>query len=71
MNYSSKSTEGFNGADVEAFCDKLKMLAINNSIETGTDIPITMDDVIQVEKTIHSGVSDEDIKRLTEFNNSD
>lgn len=63
----SKITEGFNGADIVAFCDKLKMLAINKSIESGHERPITEEDVSKVEKIIRSSVSSEDIERLLEF----
>ena len=60
-------TDGYNGADIGAFCDKLKMLAINKSIATGVECPITMDEVAQVQGSIKSSVSNEDIERLLEF----
>jgi len=60
-------TEGFNGADIGAFCDKLKMLAIHKSIEINAECPITMEEVKIVEQSIQSSVSTEDIERLLEF----
>lgn len=67
FEYLANTTDGFNGADIGAFCDKLKMLAINKSIATGTECPITMDEVAQVQGSIKSSVSNEDIERLLEF----
>lgn len=67
FDYLSEITQGFNGADIGAFCDKLKMLAINKSIETNSECPITMADVRQVQETIKSSVSSEDVDRLLEF----
>ena len=66
-DYLAETTEEFNGADIGAFCDKLKMLAINRSIATNAETPITMSDVEQVKCTIKSSVSSEDIDRLLEF----
>lgn len=60
-------TDGFNGADIEAFCDKLKMLAITESIETGTECPITMQLAKQAHLSVKSSVSDEDIDKLKNF----
>lgn len=66
-DYLANITDGFNGADIGAFCDKLKMLAINKSIANGTECPITMEAVLQVETSIKSSVSSEDVERLLEF----
>lgn len=68
-NYLANITEGFSGADIGAFCDKLKMLAINKSIASNEDSPITMVEVEQTKNLIKSSVSKEDIDRLIEFNN--
>lgn len=66
-DYLADITNGFNGADIGAFCDKLKMLAINKSIAAGNEYPITMEDVEQVKGIIKSSVSPEDVQRLVEF----
>ena len=66
-DYLSSITEGFNGADVVGFCDKLKMLAINKSMADGKEHPITMKDVKQTETTVKSSVSTEDIEQLQLF----
>ena len=65
--YLAQVTDGFNGADIGAFCDKLKMRAINKSITNKNDCPIVMQDVLEVSKTIKSSVSPEDMERLAEF----
>ena len=67
FDYLAKITDGFNGADIGAFCDKLKMLAINKSIATNSQCPITMEEVLQVQDSIKSSVSSEDVERLLEF----
>lgn len=67
FDYLAEITEGFNGADIGAFCDKLKMLAISKSIETNAECPITMADVRHIQKIIKSSVSSEDVERLLEF----
>ena len=70
LDYLAKITEGFNGADIKEVCEKLKMSAINDSIEKGEEQTIGMDDVQRIEKGIKSSVSLEDIERLKEFEES-
>ena len=60
-------TKGFNGADIKEVCEKLKMSAINDSLEKGEQQTIGMDDVQRIEGSIKSSVSNEDIELLTEF----
>lgn len=67
FDYLVKITDGFNGADIKEFCEKLKMNAIKNSLAKGEEQTIGMDDVAKVEGTIKSSVSLEDVKRLTLF----
>lgn len=67
FDYLAEITDGFNGADIDAFCDKLKMIAINKSIENSADHPITAADVDKVRGTIKSSVSLEDVERLSQF----
>ena len=66
-DYLASITENFSGADIYAFCDKLKMNAINESIKTNIDCPITMKTVEEVKQTVKSSVSTEDIEKLLEF----
>ena len=66
-NYLATITEGFNGADIVGFCDKLKMCAINKSMADGKEYPITMEDVKKTEAIIKSTVSAEDIEQLQMF----
>ena len=67
FDYLAKITDGFNGADIKEVCEKLKMSAINDSLEKGEEQTIGMDDVHRVEGSIKSSVSLEDIERLQEF----
>ena len=67
LDYLAKITEGFNGADIKEVCEKLKMSAINDSLEKGEEQTIGMDDVQRIEKGIKSSVSLEDIERLKDF----
>ena len=67
FDYLAKITEGFNGADIKEVCEKLKMSAINDSLEKGEEQTIGMDDVQKVEKDIKSSVSKEDIIKLQKF----
>jgi len=67
FDYLAKITDGFNGADIKEVCEKLKMSAINDSLEKGKEQTIGMDDVHRVEHSIKSSVSLEDIERLQEF----
>ena len=69
FDYLSKISDGFNGADVKEMCEKLKMSAINKSLDSGAEQKIGMDDVRLIEKSIKSSVSNEDIERLEEFEN--
>ena len=66
-SYLAEISDGFNGADIGAFCEKLKMLAIQKNIETNIESPISMTEVEQVREVIKSSVSTEDIDRLSEF----
>ncbi len=66
-DYLANITDGFNCADIGAFCDKLKMLAIKKSIADNIEYPITMQYVKELEGTVKSTVSDEDIVKLLEF----
>ena len=66
-DYLAKITEGFNGADIKEFCEKLKMSAIKDSLSKGEEQTIGMDDVQRVEGTVKSSVSLEDIEQLKNF----
>lgn len=66
-NKMAELTDGFNGADITEFCEKLKMEAIRKSISNNNEHIIDMQDVMNVAKTIKSSVSEEDIKNLKEF----
>ncbi len=67
FDYLAKITDGFNGADIKEFCEKLKISAIKDSLSKGEEQTIGMDDVQRVEPTIKSSVSKEDIEQLSLF----
>ena len=66
-DYLAKITEGFNGADIKEFCEKLKMSAIKDSLAKCEEQTIGMDDVQRVEGTVKSSVSLEDVEQLKKF----
>ena len=66
-DYLAKITEGFNGADINEFVEKLKQLAINKTIATNEEHTINMDDVKEIQQNIKSSVSKEDIDAILEF----
>ncbi len=64
----AQMTEGYNGADITHFCDKLKMNAIARSMSSGGVCPITMEDVLSVSLHVTSSVYEQDLADMTEFN---
>ena len=65
----SKLTDGCNGADVKEVCEKLKMSAINDTIEKGAEQKIGMDDVERIKDSIKSSVNIEEKYQLEHFKN--
>jgi len=65
----SKLTDGCNGADVKEVCEKLKMSAINDTIEKGAEQKIGMDDVERIKNSIKSSVNIEEKYQLEHFKN--
>jgi transitional endoplasmic reticulum ATPase len=63
----ARVSDGFNGADITEFCEKLKMEAIKETLSSGTEHKITKEDVTITKGKIKSSVSDEDIAELLEF----
>lgn len=63
-------TEGFNGADVTAFCEKLKDLAISRELREGVRAEINDYDVEMASKVIFSSVSPKDLKKIAEYQDS-
>lgn len=66
-NYLAKITNNYNGADIKEFCEKLKMIAIKESLKSNVEHFISMKDVYCVEKKIKTSVSEEDILKIKEF----
>lgn len=67
LDVLAKMTEGYNGADITEFVERLKMNAINMSLESGKEKLITREDVNEVAKLIKSSVNTEDMERLEKF----
>ena len=63
-------TEGCNGADIKEVCEKLKMSAINDSIATGVEQTIGMDDIEKIKDSIKSSVPYDEIEKLYNFQKS-
>ena len=63
-------TEGCNGADIKEICEKLKMCAIKETIATGQEVTIGMNEIEKIKSSIKSSVQIEDIEKLKEFQNS-
>lgn len=63
-------TEGCNGADIKEACEKLKMSAINDSIATGVEQTIGMDDIEKIKDSIKSSVPYDEIGKLYNFQKS-
>lgn len=60
-------TEGCNGADIKEVCEKLKMSAINDSIATGVEQTIGMDDIEKIKDSIKSSVPQDEKEKLYNF----
>ena len=63
-------TEGFNGADVTAFCEKLKDLAISREIRGGQKAEINNSDVQIASRIIFSSVQAEDLQKFAKYQES-
>ncbi len=65
------ATEGFNGADVNEFCDRAKDMPIMKSIESdGAMFNITKADIERAKEKVHSSVQEADIKAMEKFQDS-
>lgn len=70
VNNIVKLTEGFNGADVTAFCEKLKDLAISREIKGGERAVISNNDVYIASQLIYSSVQPEDLEKFAKYQDS-
>lgn len=66
--YLAKLTDGFNGADIKEVCEKLKIIAIKETLKDKKEHKISMNDVEVIKKDIKTSVSKEDIYELEMFN---
>lgn len=60
-------TEGYSGADVTEFCERIKDCAIDRSIANSTESPINNGDIEETSKMVKSSVRDEDLKKIREY----
>ena len=65
-----KITEGFNGADVVEFCEKLKDYAIKRSIESGKESEIVNSDIDRTAERVKSSVRLEDLEKISKYEKS-
>ena len=63
----AQRTDGFNGADMKNYCERLKNFAIARSIETNTASPITHEDVEATFKIVKSTVVVSDLEKISKF----
>ncbi|MGC8568312.1 MAG: AAA family ATPase [Candidatus Micrarchaeia archaeon] len=67
----SSETEGYTGADIENICREAKSNALNKSIETGTEINITTQSVMDIIKKVKPSAPEssmlEYLKFITQF----
>lgn len=63
-----EATKGFNGADIaDNFCEKIKDFAIDRTIKSGVESPITIDDFNETKSVVKSSVKTEDIERIAKY----
>lgn len=67
INRIVEITDGFNGADVAHFCEKLKDLAISRELKTGARTNISNEDVTNASQMVFSSVSIEDLKKIAKY----
>ena len=63
----AQRTDGFNGADMKNYCERLKNFAIARSIEKNAPSPITHDDVEETFKIVKSSVVVSDLEKIGKF----
>ena len=62
-----EKTEGYSGADVAEFCDKVKTNPILRSIQSGTIEPITYEDIVTTLSSMGPSVLKSDLKKFEQF----
>jgi len=67
MDRMIQVTNGFNGADVANFCNRLKDFAIDRSIQGGLESPINNDDIDATVQIVKSTVDPNDVKKIAEY----
>ncbi len=63
----AKRLEGFNGADVAEFCERIKMCLINKELTGDTNVSILQSDIDKTLQKVHSSVSDIDIETMENY----
>ena len=67
IDYIAEITEGFNGADISEFCDRLKNDPIKRSIQSNNIENITMNDVENTKMHVRSSVQERDLVEFKKF----
>ena len=70
FDYLASITNDCNGSDISYFCEKLKMSAINRSIDLGKEQKINNIDVEKVKKEFRSSVNFDDLEEMENFLNN-
>lgn len=62
-------TEGYSGADMEGVCERAKMIPYRESIITGNDRPVSLNDFYEALKLVRPTVSEETIAKFNAWVN--
>ena len=60
-------TERYSGADIEKICRKVPNIPFKESIKTGIDRKITIDDIIKTIEDMSPSIIEKDLKKYQEF----
>lgn len=63
----AKMTEGYSGADLRRLCEKASDAPFLESIQTGLERPIEMEDILTVLRTLKPSVSPRNLERFHRF----
>ena len=63
----SQKLLGFNGADIENFCEKVKMYMIKKELQNQNDLKISNDEIQQILSTIKTSVQQYDLDKMQEY----
>ena len=59
--------DGYSGADIRHICVKASLIPFKESISTGEDRKISMEDILSVMEKINPSISEEMVKKYRDF----